>query len=233
MVLSLFIPGLIFESAFNTNYHIFLKEAQQAAMLAGPGVLVNALLIGGVMHYFAHGISLFSTIDDDGYNWSWSFSIMFGAIVSATDPVAVVALLKELGASKRLSTLIEAESLLNDGTAFVMFSVLQAYAASDNGTTFASMLVTFLRLAFGGFAFGILCGVVTYYVLSAVYNDFEIEITLSLAFVYLFAYTGDFVLQVSGVLVIVFMGLMVSKNKEAISPHVEESMHHFWKWLGL
>ncbi len=50
MVLSLFIPGLIFESAFHTNYHIFLKEAQQAAMLAGPGVVVNALLIGGVMH---------------------------------------------------------------------------------------------------------------------------------------------------------------------------------------
>ena len=232
MVLSLFIPGLIFESAFNTSYHIFLKEAQQAAMLAGPGVVVNSLLIGGVMHYFAHSISLFSNIDDDGYNWSWSFSIMFGAIVSATDPVAVVALLKELGASKRLSTLIEAESLLNDGTAFVMFSVLQAYAASDTGTSFASMLVTFLRLAFGGFAFGIFSGTATYYVISNVYNDFEIEITLSLAFVYLFAYTGDFVLKVSGVLVIVFMGLWVSKNREAISPHVEESMHHFWEMVG-
>ena len=133
MVLSLFIPGLIFESAFNTNYHIFLKESQQAAMLAGPGVLVNALLIGGVMHYFAHSISLFSDIDDDGYDWSWSFSIMFGAIVSATDPVAVVALLKELGASKRLSTLIEAESLLNDGTAFVMFTVLKEFASSEDG----------------------------------------------------------------------------------------------------
>ncbi len=133
MVLSLFIPGLIFESAFNTNYHIFLKETQQAAMLAGPGVLVNAILIGGVMHYFAHSISTFSTIDTDGYDWSWSFCFMFGSFVSATDPVAVVALLKELGASKRLSTLIEAESLLNDGTAFVLFTVLKLYAASPSG----------------------------------------------------------------------------------------------------
>eukprot|EP01084_Bolivina_argentea_P291658 501282_1 len=234
MVLSLFIPGLIFESAFNTNYHIFLKEAQQAAMLAGPGVLVNALLIGGVMHYFAHSISLFSdpSIDTDGYDWSWSFSIMFGSIISATDPVAVVALLKELGASKRLSTLIEAESLLNDGTAFVLFTVLKLYAASPSGTSFGSMLVTFLQLAFGGWFWGIFSGMLCCYVLSNVYNDFEIEITITVSLVYLFAYTADFVFHVSGVLTIVFMGLWVSRNKEAISPHVEEVMHHFWEMIG-
>eukprot|EP01084_Bolivina_argentea_P109634 195969_1 len=232
MVLSLFIPGLIFESAFNTNYHIFLKESKQAMMLAGPGVLVNAMLIGGVMHYFAHGISKFSKVDADGYDWTWSFSIMFGSIVSATDPVAVVALLKELGAAKRLSTLIEAESLLNDGTAFVVFTVLKIFASSPDGTSVGFMLVKFVQLAFGGAALGIAGGMVCVYVLSNVYNDFEIEITLTVSMVYLFAFTGDFVCKVSGVLVIVFMGLQVSKNKEAVSVHVEESMHHFWEMIG-
>mmetsp|Transcript_39434 Transcript_39434/g.64518 ORF Transcript_39434/g.64518 Transcript_39434/m.64518 type:complete len:960 (+) Transcript_39434:48-2927(+) len=232
MVLSIFIPGLIFESAFNTNYHIFLKEAKQAALLAGPGVVWNALLVGGLMHYFAHSISALSGVEARVYNWSWSFSIMFGSMVSATDPVAVVALLKELGASKRLSTLIEAESLLNDGTAFVMFSVLREYAASPQGTSVDSMLATFLRLAGGGTVMGIFCGFVTYYALSKVYNDAEIEICLTVSAVYLSAYTGDFVCRVSGVLVIVFMGLWVSKNREAISPSVEEGMHHFWEMIG-
>ena len=69
MILVLFIPGLIFESAFNTNYHIFVKEREQALMLAGPGVIVNTMLIGGVMKYF------------NDYSWPWSFCFMFGSIV--------------------------------------------------------------------------------------------------------------------------------------------------------
>lgn len=232
MILMLFIPGLIFESGFNTNWHIFLKESQQALLLAGPGVVLNACLIGGVMHYFAHYISLFSKIDEDGYDWSWSFSIMFGSIVSATDPVAVVALLKTLGASKRLSTLIEAESLLNDGTAFVMFEVLKTFAASPDDTTFAEMIVIFVQLAFGGFAMGVLFGYITYFCLSRVYNDFQIEVTFTFAIAYLAFYMGDFMAEVSGVLVLVFLSLLVSKNRQSISPMVEETMHHFWEMVG-
>ncbi len=94
------------------------------------------------------------------------------------------------------------------------------------------MLVTFLQLAFGGWFWGVFSGAVACYVLSNVYNDFEIEITLTVSLVYLCAYTADFVFHVSGVLTIVFMGLWVSKNKEAISPHVEEAMHHFWEMIG-
>ena len=94
------------------------------------------------------------------------------------------------------------------------------------------MLVTFLRLAFGGAAMGIFAGATTAYILSKVYNDVEIEITVTVCFTYLFAYSGDFVFKVSGVLVIVFMGLWVSKKREAISPHVEHAMHHFWEMVG-
>merc|ERR1719410_2212097 len=123
-------------------------------MMAGPGVIINTLLVGGVMHYFADSISSYSD-ENDGYGWIWSFCFMFGTIVSATDPVAVVALLKDLGASKRLSTLIEAESLMNDGSAFVLFMIFRAYTKSADDTSATVIISMFFQLAVLGAVFGL------------------------------------------------------------------------------
>ena len=114
LLLMIFIPALIFESAFNSDWHIFKVEFVQTLIMAGPMLIVATFLSAFMMTYIL------------GYTgtFTWEASLLFGSIVSATDPVAVVVLLKELGASKRLSTLIEGESLLNDGTAMVVFLVL-------------------------------------------------------------------------------------------------------------
>eukprot|EP01084_Bolivina_argentea_P004719 8945_1 len=95
VLLGIFIPPLIFESAFGTDFHVIRREFVQALLLAGPGVIINVI---------------FTT------EWTVAETVSFAAIVSATDPVAVVALLRDLGASTRLATLIEGESLLNDGS---------------------------------------------------------------------------------------------------------------------
>ena len=245
MVLALFIPGLIFESAYSTSFHIFMKELPQAAMMAGPGVILNTILVGGFMHYMAESISELGKEYDGGYEWTWSFCFMFGTIVSATDPVAVVALLKELGASKRLSTLIEAESLLNDGSAFVLFMAFREYSKSSADTSVGAMILMFFQLAMLGGLFGLLGGVVCCYILAQIFNDAEIEISVCLASVYLFSYIGEYTfagkliqidqladLGVSGVLICVVMGLWVSKNREVVSAAVEEAMHHFWEMVG-
>lgn len=110
-LLLIFLPALIFESAFHCDWHIFKMEFLQILFLAGPCLIASTFLSAFVMRYVLW------------YQGEFTFSaaIMFGAIISATDPVAVVALLKELGASRRLATLIEGESLLNDGTAMVVF----------------------------------------------------------------------------------------------------------------
>ena len=118
LLLLLFIPALIFESAFNSDWHVFKKEMGQILIMAGPMLLVSTGLSGLMMRY----ILKYQYIDQ--VEFTFTASLLFGSIVSATDPVAVVVLLKELGASRRLSTLIEGESLLNDGTAFVVFLVL-------------------------------------------------------------------------------------------------------------
>ena len=101
LLLGAFIPALIFESAFSVNYHTISREFTQALLLAGPGVLINSSLTAVFVKYVFP------------YDWTWSESTLFGAIVSATDPIAVVALLRDLSGCKRLATLIEAESLLN------------------------------------------------------------------------------------------------------------------------
>jgi solute carrier family 9 (sodium/hydrogen exchanger), member 10/11 len=91
--------------------------------------------------------------------FTWEASLMYGSIISATDPVAVVALLKELGASKRLATMIEGESLMNDGTAMVVFLVLIDIV---QGAEFkiSNVLIQFVRLSFGGVALGFVGGFV-------------------------------------------------------------------------
>ncbi len=134
LMLYVFLPTLIFESAFVMDVHTFKRTIGQAVILAGPGLILCTFLTSLMGRY------IFT------YNWTWVTALMFGSICSATDPVAVVALLKELGnfndflrscahclvafeflcagASKQLGTIIEGESLLNDGAAIVLFHVL-------------------------------------------------------------------------------------------------------------
>ena len=114
LLLLILLPALIFESAFGLNWHIFKVEFAQILILAGPMLVVATFLTAVMMRFIL------------GYQgeFTWDHALLFGSIISATDPVAVVALLKELGASKRLSTMIEGESLLNDGTAMVVFYVI-------------------------------------------------------------------------------------------------------------
>ena len=115
LLLLIFLPALIFESAFNSDWHIFKVEFPQVLMMAGPMLLISIFLSAFMMQ---------NILGYSGEEFPFSAALLFGSIISATDPVAVVSLLKELGASKRLSTMIEGESLLNDGTAMVALLVV-------------------------------------------------------------------------------------------------------------
>ena len=113
LVFLIFLPALIFESAFNSDWYTFKRQFLKIVLMAGPMLIFSTFMTAFVMVH----ILRFEEI-------SFLGCVLFGAIISATDPVAVVALLKELGVSKRIATLIEGESLLNDGTALVLFLVL-------------------------------------------------------------------------------------------------------------
>ena len=225
MLFFVFLPILIFEAAFAMDLHTFKKSATNSVILAVPGILV-ALLLTGAMVY---GIDYFDIGLEGWANWSLAF--MFGSVISATDPVAVVALLKDLGASKKLGTLIEGESLLNDGTAIVLFMVfflgLSGQASDANG------FIEFFRVAFGGIGVGLFVGWITLRWLKKVFNDAMVEISAVVAAAYFTFYVAEHFMHVSGVLALVALGLMVGGfGRSSISPQVEHFMHEFWELAG-
>lgn len=221
MILFIFLPILIFEAAFAMDVHTFRKTSTNAVMLAVPGIIIALFLTGAfVILIGKSGIGM--------TDWSWPMALMFGAVISATDPVAVVALLKELGASKKLGTLIEGESLLNDGTAIVIFMVF--FTTMTGEAVGASPIVQFLKVSFGGILTGILIGGIVIAWAKRVFNDALVEITMIIVAAYLTFYVAEHYLHVSGVLGLVALGLvMAGIGRTRISPEVEHFLHEFWE----
>lgn len=221
LILYVFLPTLIFEAAFAMDVHTFRKSFLNASILAIPGIIMAMFLSGAlVMWINTSGAGL--------ANWNWAIALMFGAVISATDPVAVVSLLKELGASKKLGTLIEGESLLNDGTAIVLFMV---YFSGITGTAEPdSPVIEFFRVALGGILVGMVVGWLSVGWVRRVFNDALVEISVIIAAAYITFYICEHFFHVSGVLGLVAFGLaMASVGRTRISPEVEHFLHEFWE----
>ncbi len=221
LILYVFLPTLIFEAAFAMDVHTFKKSVTNAFLLAVPGIII-ALVLTAAIVLGLKGAGL-------GFaGWGWPMALLFGAVVSATDPVAVVALLKDLGASKKLGTLIEGESLLNDGTAIVIFMVLLGTITGTGSDT--SPIIEFLRVALGGTLVGVFFGWLCIRWVKKVFNDMLIEITVIIAAAYLTFFVAEYFLHVSGVLGLVALGLVIGGvGKTRISPEVEHFLHEFWE----
>ena len=222
VLLFCFLPVLIFESAFSTDYHIFSREASQVLTLAIPGVILSSVMTAGI----AYGIF--------PYGWSWNACMMFGAMMSATDPVAVVALMKELGVSERLATLMEGESLFNDGTSIVVFEVFKDALTGVVQRDAGELIVFFLRLALGGAATGIAVGLACVTGVSYILHDdlAETSITIVGSFgAFMVAEATGF--HFSGVIAVVVTGFLMSHlGKSRFSPGVEHNLHAFWMIAG-
>jgi len=221
LLLYVFLPILIFEAAFAMDVHVFKKTFTNATIMAVPGIIVAIVLSALFVisfNYFEIGIG----------KWNWTIALLFGAVISATDPVAVVSILKELGASKKLGTLIEGESLLNDGTAIVIFMVIflgLTGAGIDN-----SPIIEFVRVSFGGVAIGLIIGYLIIKWIKKVFNDALVEITAIIAAAYLTFFISEHFFQVSGVLALVAFGLVLaSYGRTKISPEVQHFLHEFWE----
>lgn len=221
LILYVFLPTLIFEAAFAMDVHTFKKSALNAGIMAIPGIIIALLLTAViVIGMDKSGLGL--------HGWGWEIALMFGAVVSATDPVAVVSLLKDLGASKKLGTLIEGESLLNDGTAIVIFMVFFLGLTGQAADTHP--IVEFFRVAVGGTLIGIIIGAVTIMWVRRVFNDALVEISVIVAAAYLTFFIAEHFLHMSGVLGLVALGLaMASVGRTRISPEVEHFLHEFWE----
>ncbi|KZN47022.1 peptidase [Pseudoalteromonas luteoviolacea] len=229
LFLYLFLPTLIFESAFVMEVHLFRRMFTQIALLAVPGLMLAIWLTA----------ELIFAITPYSWQWSWAVCLMFGALISATDPVAVVALLKEVSSRKRLETLIEGESLLNDGTAIVFFSlfftwVSATFSGADIGGITSPLHVTveFIKVVLVGLIIGFVVGWLCILWIERVFNDPMIEISLTIAAAYsVFFIAENF--HVSGVVAVVTLAIIfASIGRTRISPEVAGFLHHFWEMMA-
>lgn len=214
-----FLPPLIFGEAMNLNWGHVKGALVPSTWLAGPGVLIGAALMGVFVKYVLP------------YNWSWKLSLLFGSILSATDPVAVVALLKEVGASPKLTIIIVGESLMNDGTAMVCFTLFRNLIKGVNYNV-GDIIWFFISATFGSCLVGIIIGLVTVYWLRTANRplkeeDSTTQILITITVAYLTFFVAQYSFQISGVLACCGAGLMLTwLSKPIILSH--ESMHNVW-----
>lgn len=218
LILALLVPPLIFEAAFHLNVEDLRRNLTPILLLAIPGVVLTTLIVGGIV---AMGTGLALPI-----------AMVFGALVSATDPVSVVALFRSMGVPKRLQVLLEGESLFNDGTAIVVFNLVIAMVVSG-ATRFnlVSNLIEFLRVSGGGVLVGLLLGGLISQLISRIDNYlFETTLTSVLAYG---AYLIAEALGVSGVLAVVAAGLINGNiGPRGMSPTTRIVVYNFWEYAG-
>jgi CPA1 family monovalent cation:H+ antiporter len=216
LILALFVPPLVFEAAFQLNVRDLQRNLPGILLLAVPGVLLTTLIVGGMLAFGTH--------------LSLPVALLFGALISATDPVAVVALFRTLGVPKQLSVLIEGESLLNDGTAIVIFNLVMAVVLTGQ-FNLVTGLMDFVRVAVGGTMVGLVLGWLISLLIARI-DDYLIETTLTtvLAFgAYLLAERLHF----SGVLAVVAAGLLNGNiSPQGMSPSTRIVLFNFWEYVA-
>jgi CPA1 family monovalent cation:H+ antiporter len=217
LIFTVLLPPLLFEAAYYIQWDQLRRNSPIIVVLATLGVLLSALATATGMHYLVH--------------WQWIAALVFGVLISATDPVSVIATFKEAKAQGRLMVLIEAESLLNDGTAAVAFSVVVALASGQKLTSIG--ITAILLKTIGG---GILCGGIVglgTLLLAGRTDDRLVEITFTTVAAY-----GSFLLAdhfaLSGVLATITAGLVMSNFKplDGISARGKEAVQAFWEYAA-
>lgn len=227
LILAILVPPLIFEATLHIPWRKLKRDLLPVLLLAGGGTLVGTFLVGGLVVQFL-GIP-------------WAAALAFGALISATDPVAVIAFFRSLGVSKRLTILVEGESLFNDGVAIVIFNLALAAGTITGSFGLAEALQEFFIVAFGGVAVGLAMGYVVSYIILKNVDDHLIETatTVALAFgSFVVAESfGQFVgvdgLHFSGILAVVAAGLMVGNiGTQNTSPTTKLTLDNFWQFLS-
>ncbi len=217
LILVVFLPALLFEATLHIEATTLRKTLLPIGLLAIPGVLLTAAIVGVLVHW--------------GVGFDWPTALLFGAIVAATDPIAVLAIFKRLGVPHDLEILVEGESLFNDGTAVVLSRILLGIVLAGTWSVSDGVL-NFVVVVGGGLLIGLVAGAL-FSRLTAKIDDHLIEITLTTILTY-----GTFIaaeaLEVSGVIAVVAAGLVLGNvgARRGMSPTTRLALLTFWEYIA-
>lgn len=221
LILFIILPTLIFDAAINIDIKLLYKNLIPILFLACFGIIISTAVIGV-------SLPLFSTLALGG-------ALLFGALISATDPVAVIALFNEIKAPKRLLTLIDGESIFNDATAIVLFTIIlekQIHSYQDIVQNFWPGLLSFVVVLFGGILIGGIVGLLGTLMLKIRKGDMILQFTVTLITAYISFILADR-LNVSGVISTLTAGLVFTATSDyTIRRRNRFSLHHFWEFFS-
>ena len=219
LILLIFLPALLFEAAWNLRLDHLRENLLPILMLAVPGVVLSTGAIALVLNL--------------GLGLAWKPALLFGAMISATDPVSVLALFRKLGLPTRLATIVEGESLLNDGTAAVVFRIILGVSAGASvGDVALDSVREFVVVVAGGIIVGALIGFMAS-LLTSYFDDHLLEITLTTISAY-----GSFLLceglHVSPVIGVLVTGLVLGNygRDKGMSPPTQVAVNSFWEYAA-
>jgi CPA1 family monovalent cation:H+ antiporter len=223
VILLILVPPLVFEATLHIKWRDLRADLSHILMLAVVGSLLGAVVVALPIAWLL------------GFPPLAAFT--FGALIAATDPVAVISFFRSLGVTKRLALLVEGESLFNDGVAIVLFTVALGAAEaalSGNGGAFSfgGAVLSFIRVAFGGLFVGITLGFAVSYVILKNVDDHLIETGTTVAVAF-----GAFVVaeqfHLSGILAVVAAGIFVGNiGSQSTSPTTQLTLNNFWEFLA-
>ena len=222
LLFAVFLPGLIFEAAVELDADEFWRNRFTIFSLALPGVILATPIV-------AAGLVL--SLSSTGAAIAWGPAFVFATLIAATDPIAVVSLVRALGAPARLGVLIEGESLLNDGTAAVAFTTTAAFVLGEHPSVVEAS-VGFIYAIAAAIALGGLVGFATRRLVTWI-DDARVIITITAVTAY-----GSFIvaeaIHASGVIAVVTAGLLIGDepSRRAIAPAARHALHAFWDYVA-
>lgn len=225
LILEVMLGFLLFAGAFHTNWSDIKKQLKPISIFALWGVLLSTLIIAPLFYWICHWF---------GLDISFIYCLLFGALISPTDPIAVLGILTKANVSKKIESTIVGESLFNDGVGVVLFIALcETLKLGETSINLSHLGATFIQEAIGGGLFGLGLGYILHQLLKSI-DHYETEVLLTLAFVML-GYSTSFMLHLSGPLAMVVMGLFVGNYQKttAMSDTTLEYVHKFWELVDV
>ncbi len=224
-VLFIYLPILLFESAYSFEFQNFKKIIKPAFLLATVGLIISAVIVALVLSL--------------GFGIPFLHALLYGCVISSTDPIAVLTIFKQLGVPRRLQLFVDGESFLNDGTSVIGFKIVLALIAAGAHSsitmgTIGTALMNFTIVFVGGLIVGSVVGYLAVMAIKKLQeNAHNIELIITIVVAHIAFIVADHYLKVSGIIAVLAAGIIMGNlGHKELSKTAEKEMHTIWQFMA-